>query len=666
MKARTLISYGLVSALSIVLAGPYSTVAAQATAAPIDIPPVDSRATAALLGQPTNRMGTPLRDGGTALADPFVTRAATRDLTAANVADFFDAAFHTQRLDHGIVGAVVSVVLDGEVLFQRGYGWADLEARVPADPERSLFRIASISKPFVWTAIMQLVEQGRVDLQADVNDYLDFTIPSTFDEPIRVWHLLSHTPGFEERWTGWRADSADDVRPLGEALADLMPARVWPPGEHAAYSNYGAALAGYIVERVSGQPWDAYVGEHILDPLGMTGTNASVPMRPELRERLARGYVYRGGRFEPTDYHYMHLTPAGVMSATASDMARFMIAHLNGGALGDERILREETAALMHSPLFVPHPDVLPILHGFYRSDRAGRVVFGHGGDTNQFHSQMALLPEVGLGVFVSYNSDPGAAARSRVVSALLDHFFEPGEHLRPAPEPADADLSAYEGEYLPLRGAFSNYERIRSAFGSAVKVGADGSELSFSGMELVAVGPDRFTGLYADVPIVFERDEAGAVTHVLVGSPLGTFRRVQGIEGSRVLILGWFMLLVAIGAVVVWVYRLLRPIPEERRLPSPHVRIALVHCVMLAALPLAFLALVPGTVDGVGWGLRGVALVWHLNLLFGAAVLVFAFRQWRRGSGRLLGRLGYTLVALASIANVALGWSLGVLGRLL
>ncbi|MDH3272532.1 MAG: beta-lactamase family protein, partial [Gemmatimonadota bacterium] len=276
-------------------------------------------------------------------------------ISSETVAAFFDAAFDLQRLEHPMVGAVVSVVHDGEVIFQSGYGWADLSGRVPADPEVSLFRIASITKAFVWTGIMQLVERGEIDLDADVNRYLDFRIPDSYEEPIRIRHLLTHTAGFEETWTGWGARNAEDVETLGPSLARLLPARVRPPGEHAAYSNYGAALAGYIIERVSGRPWAEYTETEILLPLGMQSTNVRVRMDSDLRRRHARGYVWRDGRFEATDFGYMHLTPAGLMSSTAADMAKFMLAHLNKGALGDARILREETADRMHSPLFAPY-----------------------------------------------------------------------------------------------------------------------------------------------------------------------------------------------------------------------------------------------------------------------------------------------------------------------
>ncbi len=585
-------------------------------------------------------------------------------LDAADVGAFFDSAFELQRLEHRLVGAVVSVVQRGEVVFQKGYGWADLEAREPADPGRSLFRIASITKTFVWTAVMQLAEEGRIDLDADVERYLDFDIPDTYAEPIRVRHLLTHTAGFEETWTGWGARTAEDVGELGDALRDLLPARVRPPGRHAAYSNYGAALAGYIVERVSGMPWQVYTERRILEPLDMTSTTARVDMGPELRERHARGYVWRAGRFVSTDYRYLRLPPAGIMSSTATDMAVFMLAHLNGGAVGDRRILAEETVDRMQSPLFDPHEGLSPILHGFYRSDRNGQIVLGHGGDTNQFHSDMRLLPDADLGVFVSYNSDPGAAARSNVINAFIDHFF-PAEHLREAPEPANVDLSEYSGSYVPLRSAFTTFERIRAAR-RAGSVQAEGSELRFGGDgRLVPTGPDRFTGLYGDVTVVFERDDRGEVTHMLIGSPLSTFARARGLEGDRAVPAMLFLLFVSAAAVLVWSYRLFRPIPVEQRLPSPHVRVAWLHGILNLGLLVGFTELLGDTIYGPTSTLRFLLVVSNLNAVLASVVVAFAIRQWIGRRGTLLNRSGYALVALAALTALCLGWAYNVVGTL-
>ena len=449
--------------------------------------------------------------------------------------------------------------------------------------------------------------------------------------------------------------------------AELPLALLHEPGSHFEYMSGNSVLAARAVQEAIGGGLEGtvvFLHEHFLGPLGMHSTNARVRMRPELRARHAKGYVFERSRFVPTDLRYLHLPPAGLMSSTAADMATFMLAHLNLGVVGGVRILDRRTAALMQTPLFQPHEELPPVLHGFYRSDRNGQIVFGHGGDTNQFHSNMSLLPEIGLGVFVSYNSDPASVARSNVVAAFLDHFF-PTEYLPPSPDPTDIELSDYVGEYIPLRSAFSTFERIRSVF-TVGAVTTDGAYLSVNrSTRWVPTGQDRFSALYGDAVLVFERDDRGRVSHLIAGSPLATLKRARGLEGGIALPVALFVVLTSFAAVLVWMYRLLRPIPEDKRLPTPHVRLAGLHALGMGTLLLAFVALAGDTVHGIPLQLHLVLLAFNANLLLGLLVMAFALKQWLGNHGTLAGRTGYTLVALAAALNLCLGWSYNLVGYL-
>src|SRR5271163_4508118 len=146
-----------------------------------------------------------------------------------------------------IAGAVIAVVKDGSLVFAKGYGYADTAKKTQISPEMTLFRPGSISKLFIWTAVMQQVEQGKLDLDRDVNDYLDFKIPAAFDKPITLRNLMTHTAGFEEVAKDMAEPDAASIGPLGDFLRSHIPARIYPPGTTPAYSNYGAALSGYIV-----------------------------------------------------------------------------------------------------------------------------------------------------------------------------------------------------------------------------------------------------------------------------------------------------------------------------------------------------------------------------------------------------------------------------------
>ena len=265
------------------------------------------------------------------------------ELTRADVEAWVDG-YLPYALDNGdIAGAVVVVVKDGQVLLQKGYGYADLEKRTPVDPAGTLFRPGSVSKLFTWTAVMQLVEQGKLDLDADVNQYIDFKIPSRDGKPTTLRQVMTHTTGLEEQIRGLITSNKDEIVPLDAALKRWTPQRIHAPGATPAYSNYATALAGYIVQRVSGEPFDAYIARHIFKPLGMAHSSFSQPLPPALLAKMSKGYA-KASEAEAKDYEFISLAPAGSLAATGADMGRFMIAHLQDGAYGNARILRPETA----------------------------------------------------------------------------------------------------------------------------------------------------------------------------------------------------------------------------------------------------------------------------------------------------------------------------------
>jgi CubicO group peptidase (beta-lactamase class C family) len=152
----------------------------------------------------------------------------------AELEAFLDEELGREMEKHHIAGAAVSVVKDGKLYFAKGYGSADLENGIPVDPEQTVFRIGSLAKLFTWTAVMQLAEQGKLDLDADINTYLDFRIPDTYPQPITLKHLMTHTPGFEDRYYERLASDPNDLLPPREWLVSHMPARVRPPGDAAA------------------------------------------------------------------------------------------------------------------------------------------------------------------------------------------------------------------------------------------------------------------------------------------------------------------------------------------------------------------------------------------------------------------------------------------------
>lgn len=579
-------------------------------------------------------------------------------LGESEVRQFFDAAFEIQRQTHELAGAVVSVVQDGDVLFKKGYGFADIESRTPADTDQSLFRIASITKTFVWTAVMQLVERGALDLDTDVNAYLDFTIPDAFAEPITLSHLMTHTPGFEESGAGGFRENVEDVVPLGEHLAGHIPRRVRAPGQYLSYSNYGAALAGYIVQRVSGMPWEQFVEQNILEPLSMSNTNVRTPIRGDLEPKLATGYRFSAGDFVAQSYWHSLQGPAGIISSTADDMTRYMLAHLQDGAFEGATILQPETVQRMRRVLHRHHPLAGPMLHGFFQTERNDIVRFGHGGDVNQFHSQMQLVPEHRLGIFVSFNSDPGSRARSNLVSAFFNRFFPVAP---PEPIEASAELTAtlteVAGSYTTLRRNHSSFEKMALLVTSLTVSAADG-ELLLGGQGRISrwipVAQDVFRAKYGHNHLVAIRGNDGDVTHLVIDQSafekLGFWDRPQ----THIVffsIIGIIALLAFLGTG----HRILSPEPD-RQLPPLHNAFA-----FFATIAILFFL----------WGLNeGMSNTEAFNFgvpvfierLFALALVLvglaligayFSVIQWVNKDGTLWMRVRYSTFALIGLIFV-------------
>ena len=322
-----------------------------------------------------------------------------------------------------IAGGVVSVVKDGSVLLQKGYGFADVGKHVAMDAAATLTRVGSTSKLFTWTAVMQLVEAGKLDLSRDVNDYLDFKIPTAAGKPITLLDLMNHRAGFEEGLKDILATDPRNLQSTETYLKRHPRPLLFPPGSVPAYSNYGAALAGYIVERVSGEPFEHYIEHHIFAPLGMSNSTFEQPLPERFKGHVALGYRTASTPSQP--YELVVTAPAGSMATTAADMTRFMIAHLENGRLGDAQILSAQTIRLMHSPSESALPGFSTMAHGFFYESRNGRIVIGHGGDTVFFHTELDLLPEQHVGVFYSFNSRGRDEAVYALRKALWDGFLE-------------------------------------------------------------------------------------------------------------------------------------------------------------------------------------------------------------------------------------------------
>lgn len=391
-------------------------------------------------------------------------KAAAQVLTADDARAWL-SGFMGYALEHaGIAGAAVSIVKDGHLLLAEGFGFSDVKAATPMSAD-TLMRIGSTSKLLTWTAVMQLMEAGKLDLHRNVDSYLDFKVSPSAGPAITLLDLMNHRGGFEEGIKDILTTDPKSLQSLGTYVKTHRPPQLFASGEVPAYSNYGAALAGYIVERVSGKPFARYVKEHILDPLRMDNSSFEQPLDKVLGRRVSQGY--RTSDAEPQAYELVTPAPAGAATASASDMARFMIAQLEDGAVDGAQILKPQTLELMHTPSS-PGNDLqgfASLAHGFFYERINGHTVLGHGGDTIVFHTDLTLLLDQHVGIFVSFNSRGREDAVYGVRENLRRQFFAryfPSSPNVTSPPPA---IASAHSDAARLAGRYESSRRIERSW---------------------------------------------------------------------------------------------------------------------------------------------------------------------------------------------------------
>jgi len=584
---------------------------------------------------------------------------------------FLDDFFAERMGVYEVPGVAFVLVKDGEIFLTKGYGYADLENEIPVDPEKTIFRIGSTSKLFTATAVMQLVEKGEIDLHADVNGYLQrFQIPATYPDPVTMAHLLTHTAGFDEKVLGTFTRDPADIRPLGDYLADEMPSRVMPPGKVTSYSNYGMALAGYVVEVVSGMPFEKYVAQEILEPLGMERSSFAQPLPPALAADMAVPYPLD---LETGPILYTPIAPAGMLSTTAHDLAHFLIAHLQDGRYDDEHILEQETAQLMHDRHFSNHPDIPGWAYGFTERMENGQRVLDHGGaDPTGYGSMAVLFPERNLGFFAVANTRFQDEVLMELPKAFLDRYY-PDENLPPEDSGplagSQGRIDQVSGTYVTNRYARNTIAKLSLLSQAAVRVReVEGSTnvLTVSGLDekpsrWVEVEPFVFQREGAEARIAFGEDSRGRVTRLFArGHTPGAFDRVAWYQNPAFhqALLG-FCLVVFLTVVLGWpAAALIRRLSGRSCELANPVRRARTLAFGVSALNVVFLVLAMTLMStqplqfGVATGVKVLFVVPLATLAATIALPVLGAWAWGE-PWSALGRVHYAIVTVAAFAFI-------------
>jgi len=597
---------------------------------------------------------------------------AAHPLEKGDLESFLDGLVPLQMERSDVAGATVLVMKDGKELLKKGYGYTDITKKTPVDPDTSMFRLASISKLFTWVSVMQLSEQGRLDIDADVNNYLDFKIAPAFGKPITLRNLMTHTGGFEEVVHDIIFVDTKKAHSLRDFMIQNQPRRMYPPGEIPAYSNYGVGLAGYIVERVAAEPFEQYVSEHIFLPLGMKHSSFNEPMTAELAPYVSDGY--RATTEKPAiGFEIFNPAPAGGISSAAGDMEKFALALLNGGELDGHRILRTETRDAMWTRQFGTSDSLPPQCMGFYQTWRNNLHFIGHDGDLLAFHSMFLLEPAQKLVIFVSYNS-AGSAGRNRaeLLDGFADRYFP--AYTPPAFQTIPADqLKDIAGNFQSTRRADSTKLAIGNPAGQSVfSVDKDGvltidtaKDLRGHTRKWKPIGKDLWQAEGEQARLFAIRDSSGRIVRIAVNFPGVQLQRVPWYENkSFVGICAVLSLLILLPVVIASLVRLSRRFFFRNRAPlkpQPGTlwitigpRLAAFFWIVVA-IWLATLAttLQNETLPAFPVIQRYFSLItWFsaLAALFSIVALVAGVRIWMRADVRTISRLKFSLVAAACV----------------
>jgi CubicO group peptidase (beta-lactamase class C family) len=589
-------------------------------------------------------------------------------LTPQDLEAFLDGFLPMQLQREDIAGAVVCVVKDGKVVLEKGYGLADVQKRTPVTPDATLFRPGSISKTFTWTAVMQLQEQDKIHLNRNIESYLDFKIRPWFGVSITMKDLMTHTPGFEESIKDLFVARASDMKPLDVYLRAHLPREIFPPGTTPAYSNYGAALAGYIVQRVSGMPFDDYIEKNILQPLGMNHTTFRQPLPANLAPLMSQGYDRASGK--PKGFEYVQAWPAGSLSTTADDMSHWMIAQLEDGAYDKVQILKPETAELMHSRAWTNMPGLNGGDYGFYEMSRNGQRIIGHSGDTQWFHSRMSLMLGAHVGFFVSYNS--AGKGDISAPDALWEHFVDRYFPYTPPPPQKVAnsylDTRKVVGRYWSSRRSQANIIAVTAAMDQPkVTLNSDGT-ISMGGVTDFAGNPLHFEEI---APMVFRevhgQEQLGftkginGAERLVTDFPFRVGQRVPALKnGTANFILIQFAMAVFILTLVCWpVGAVLRHHYEKRLELSKQYQVLRAWMRAVCVVDVAFLALFAEWISGVqnnltllsssfdGW-LHALQALGVLGVAGAVLSLYYCIYSWGTNSLWIWTRIWNTLLLLA------------------
>ncbi|BAZ45447.1 beta-lactamase [Chondrocystis sp. NIES-4102] len=597
-------------------------------------------------------------------------------IEAKELENFLDQYFQEEMEQMHIPGAAIAIVKDGKTLLTKGYGYADLEKKIPVTADKTLFRVGSVSKLFTATAMMQLVDRGLINLEDNVNQYLnDFQIKEDYLQPIRIANILTHTSGFSQQEIGIAARNEAEILPLKEYLIKRQPPRVRPPGILYSYNNYEANLAGHIIETVSGVPFAQYIESNILQPLGMKRSTFAQPLQDNLAAALAVGYEYENGKYKSLPFLYLNIVPAGAMSATATDMTHFMLAHLQNGLYQEQRILSETSAQAMQAQQFSDRPQLPGVGYGFHERFKQEQRILAHSAIFYGYTGLLALIPQQNLGLFIAYNKfEP--EFHEQLINRFIDHYYPAAATPQPQPlKNFQQRSNRFVGTYRNLEYSNHTISKISSLLKQvSVSKNQDGflnvdfldgffatKPAQENTTNLVEVKPLLFYRQNDDDYVAFANDQRDRITYMFHPLDLGpaAFERLNWTETIKfqIVLLGFFII-TFLSAIARSISRL----SKKRTHTNSWARWAWLVAGLVATISLIFPIGLVVTLWLIGfeeiiYGMPKIAIAWfYLPLIASGLTIslpifsIFALqsRHWSIGQ-----KLHYLVIAIAGLGFI-------------
>ncbi len=594
--------------------------------------------------------------------------------SSVHVENLSDSIFFAALEKGNLAGASVAIYATDSIEFVKQYGLANISENVSVHTE-TLFQIGSVGKIFTAIAVMQLAEKGELDLDTDIQEYLgnNLLIDPSFIQPITLSHLLSHSAGLNERVIGYGARSKEDIQPLGEHLRHLLPTRYIEPGLEISYSNYGYALAGYLVEIASGQSFTDYISTNILKPLGMNHSHYNMPGNNFDSGTTATGYSLDSGGPKALDTFFRNPIPAGGLYSTAGDMLKFMKLFVGNDSLRNS-LVNQHSIQEMYKQVISNHSSLNGYGIGFEIQNFNGINAVSKGGKIPGFNSVMILYPGLDMGLFATVNSNDDLVLKELVESFNTE--FLPNDVVLKNMDYYSLDIDRFTGSYRENRYNRHTIENILALQYTNLWMGEDKTlkayqdgvvqryqpvnELIFQNVE----DPSRL--------MVFESDDEGRIISMSRGNKMAgtmipvkyeklkwhdTHFFVNEVIGVPLLIIISYIFLPVFWGVIWFIRRSNKGYLQNKILPSLAHASALGFLVVSMTWIIAFMVPFLRNRSELIFGILSEIVPYHFLIFIMPVLLVplliSAISLWRNSYGFVVARIYYSLFTLSALAIV-------------